>query len=169
MSGPGPALRGYNAELQEALAELRARREELSGRIREEEAERGRLQGRLWALTQRLARTSESLARNLAARGELDRTIAETEAAYGKVTPARVPPRRGDPGPEHLHSGVTPSGPPHGRMTPDGAARGSGHPAQAAPANGRPGFGLGESTLSKHTKKTYNSRWKKRRKAEPRR
>ncbi|XP_054076684.1 microtubule nucleation factor SSNA1 isoform X2 [Rissa tridactyla] len=85
MSGPGPALRGYNAELQEALAELRARREELSGRIREEEAERGRLQGRLWALTQRLARTSESLARNLAARGELDRTIAETEAAYGKI------------------------------------------------------------------------------------
>ncbi|KAM6337583.1 uncharacterized protein FN964_012949 isoform 2-T4 [Alca torda] len=85
MSGPGPALRGYNAELQEGLAELRARREELSGRIREEEAERGRLQGRLWALTQRLARTSESLARNLAARGELDRTITETEAAYGKI------------------------------------------------------------------------------------
>lgn len=68
------------------LAELRARREELSGRIRDEEAERARLQGRIWALTERLARTSESLARNLAARSELDRTIAETEAAYGKVT-----------------------------------------------------------------------------------
>ncbi|NWH25113.1 SSNA1 protein, partial [Grus americana] len=46
-------------------AELRARREELSGRIREEEAERGRLQGRIWALTERLAGTSESLARHL--------------------------------------------------------------------------------------------------------
>ncbi|KAM7087830.1 microtubule nucleation factor SSNA1 isoform 3-T3 [Ciconia maguari] len=89
MSGPGAALRGYNAELREGLAELRARREELSGRIREEEAERNRLQGRIWALTERLARTSESLARHLAARGELDRTIAETEAAYGKVPPAR--------------------------------------------------------------------------------
>ncbi|XP_054704505.1 uncharacterized protein LOC129215439 isoform X2 [Grus americana] len=93
MSGPGAALRGYNAELQEGLAELRARREELSGRIREEEAERGRLQGRIWALTERLAGTSESLARHLVARGELDRTIAETEAAYGKVPPARP---RGD-------------------------------------------------------------------------
>ncbi|KAK4811403.1 hypothetical protein QYF61_005052 [Mycteria americana] len=94
MSGPGAALRGYNAELREGLAELRARREELSGRIREEEAERSRLQGRIWALTERLARTSESLARHLAARGELDRTIAETEAAYGKVPPAQGSPPR---------------------------------------------------------------------------
>ncbi|XP_042642397.1 Sjoegren syndrome nuclear autoantigen 1-like [Tyto alba] len=85
MSGPGAALRGYNAELREGLAELRARREELSGRIRREEAERSRLQGRIWALTERLAGTSESLARHLAARGELDRTIAEAEAAYGKI------------------------------------------------------------------------------------
>ncbi|KAM6047838.1 uncharacterized protein VSU04_012834 isoform 3-T3 [Chlamydotis macqueenii] len=84
MSGAEAALRGYNAELREGLAELRARREELDGRIREEEAERSRLQGRIWALTERLVGTSESLARNLAARSELDRTIAETEAAYGK-------------------------------------------------------------------------------------
>ncbi len=33
----------------------------------------------------RLARTSESLARKMAARAEYDRTIAETEAAYSKV------------------------------------------------------------------------------------
>ncbi|KAM6110542.1 uncharacterized protein FYW35_009817 [Pterocles gutturalis] len=85
MSGAGAALRGYDAELREGLAELRGRREELSGRIREEEAERARLQAQLWALTERLARTSESLARDLAARAELDRTIAETEAAYGKI------------------------------------------------------------------------------------
>ncbi|NXV24631.1 SSNA1 protein, partial [Cepphus grylle] len=81
----GGAGAGADGWVRAGLAELRARREELSGRIREEEEERGRLQGRLWALTQRLARTSESLARNLAARGELDRTIAETEAAYGKI------------------------------------------------------------------------------------
>lgn len=83
---------GADGRCRAGLAELRARREELSGRIREEEAERRRLQDRLWALTQRLARTSESLARHLAARGELDRTIAETEEAYGKVR------RRGAPG-----------------------------------------------------------------------
>uniref|UniRef100_A0A8C8EEV4 Uncharacterized protein n=1 Tax=Otus sunia TaxID=257818 RepID=A0A8C8EEV4_9STRI len=73
------------AELQLSLAELRARRAELSGRIRAEEAERGRLQARIAALSERLARTSESLAGHLVARGELDRTIADTEAAYGKV------------------------------------------------------------------------------------
>ncbi|NXS67997.1 SSNA1 protein, partial [Pandion haliaetus] len=78
----GPGLTG---PCRAGLAELRARREELSGRIREEEAERSRLQGRIGALTERLARTTESLARHLAARGELDRTIAETEAAYGKI------------------------------------------------------------------------------------
>ncbi|NXN68383.1 SSNA1 protein, partial [Himantopus himantopus] len=76
---------GSDGRCRAGLAELRARREELSGRIREEEAERARLQGRLWALTQRLARTSESLARHLAARGELDRTIAQSEEAYGKI------------------------------------------------------------------------------------
>ncbi|NXL43876.1 SSNA1 protein, partial [Podilymbus podiceps] len=80
--GAGPGLTG---RCRAGLAELRARREELSGRIREEEAERSRLQSRIWALTERLARTSESLARHLVARGELDRTIAETEAAYGKI------------------------------------------------------------------------------------
>ncbi|XP_030363297.1 Sjoegren syndrome nuclear autoantigen 1 [Strigops habroptila] len=85
MSGPGPALRGYSAELRDGLAELRARREELSGRIQEQEAERSRLQRRIWALTERLAGTSESLARDLAARAELDRTIAETEVAYGQI------------------------------------------------------------------------------------
>ncbi|XP_061335746.1 LOW QUALITY PROTEIN: microtubule nucleation factor SSNA1-like [Pezoporus occidentalis] len=85
MSGAGAALRGYGAELRDGLAELRARRDELSGRIREREAERSRLQRRIWALTERLAGTSESLARDLAARAELDRTIAETEVACGQI------------------------------------------------------------------------------------
>ncbi|XP_051492528.1 microtubule nucleation factor SSNA1-like [Apus apus] len=85
MSEAGAALRGYSAELRDGLSELRARREELNGRIREEEAERTRLQGQVWALSERLARTSESLARHLAARSELDRTIAETEATYGQI------------------------------------------------------------------------------------
>ncbi|XP_031457405.1 Sjoegren syndrome nuclear autoantigen 1 homolog [Phasianus colchicus] len=85
MSGRGEALQGYNAELLEALAELRARRDELSERIREEEAERGRLQSRIAALTERLARSSERTARHLSARRQLDASIAESEAAYGKI------------------------------------------------------------------------------------
>ncbi|XP_035420507.1 microtubule nucleation factor SSNA1 isoform X1 [Cygnus atratus] len=91
MGEQGAALQGYNAALLEGLAELRARREELNGRIREEEAERGRLQARLGALSQRLARTNESLAGHLAARSDLDRSIAETEAAYGKPMSRRTP------------------------------------------------------------------------------
>ncbi|NWU96154.1 SSNA1 protein, partial [Upupa epops] len=85
MSRAGAASRGYEAELQKGLTELRARREELHGRIRAEEAERERLQGQIVTLTQRLLRSSESLARLLAEGGELDRLIAETEAAYGQV------------------------------------------------------------------------------------
>ncbi|NXX18987.1 SSNA1 protein, partial [Podargus strigoides] len=83
--GCGSCGAGADGSVSAGLAELRARREELSGRIREEEAERSRLQGQIWTLTEQLARTSESLARHLATRGELDRTIAETEAAYSKI------------------------------------------------------------------------------------
>ncbi|NXD66723.1 SSNA1 protein, partial [Eolophus roseicapillus] len=79
------AAAGADGRCRAGLAELRARRDELSGRIQEQEAERSRLQRRIWALTERLAGTSESLARDLAARAELDRTIAETEVAYGQV------------------------------------------------------------------------------------
>ncbi|XP_032303921.1 Sjoegren syndrome nuclear autoantigen 1 isoform X1 [Coturnix japonica] len=84
MSGTGETLQGYNAALLEGLAELRARRDELSERIREEEAERERLQSRIAALTERLARSSERTARNLAAKRQLENSIAESEAAYGK-------------------------------------------------------------------------------------
>ncbi|XP_040388011.1 Sjoegren syndrome nuclear autoantigen 1 isoform X2 [Cygnus olor] len=102
MGEQGAALQGYNAALLEGLAELRARREELNGRIREEEAERGRLQARLGALSQRLARTNESLAGHLAARSDLDRSIAETEAAYGKRKMVPGPPNP-DKRPPHQH------------------------------------------------------------------
>ncbi|XP_068020285.1 microtubule nucleation factor SSNA1-like [Melanerpes formicivorus] len=87
-AGLGAAVRDYNADLQEGLAELRARRRELSGRIREEQAERDRLQARIVALTKRLLRTSESLAQLLAERAQLDGVIAETEAACGQILEA---------------------------------------------------------------------------------
>ncbi|NXN86060.1 SSNA1 protein, partial [Bombycilla garrulus] len=62
MSGTEAALRGHHESLREGLSELRARRDELSGRIRAEEAERGRLQARIATLSRRLSDTSESLA-----------------------------------------------------------------------------------------------------------
>ncbi|NXS34618.1 SSNA1 protein, partial [Pomatostomus ruficeps] len=67
------------------LSELRARREELSGRIRAEEAERGRLQARIAALSRRLSDTSESLAGLRSARAHIDRTIAEMDTASGQI------------------------------------------------------------------------------------
>uniref|UniRef100_A0A8C3QZ66 SSNA1 protein n=1 Tax=Cyanoderma ruficeps TaxID=181631 RepID=A0A8C3QZ66_9PASS len=85
MSATGAALRGHHAALQDGLQELRARRDELSGRIRSEEAERVRLQARIATLSRRLSDTSESLAGLRSARAHIDRTIAEIDTASGKV------------------------------------------------------------------------------------
>ena len=51
-----------------------------------EEEEKMKIQNDLRILTERLARVNESLAKKIAARTEYDRTIAETEAAYMKVS-----------------------------------------------------------------------------------
>uniref|UniRef100_A0A8C5U458 SSNA1 protein n=1 Tax=Malurus cyaneus samueli TaxID=2593467 RepID=A0A8C5U458_9PASS len=72
----------------QGLSELRGRREELSGRIRVEEAERVRLQARIAVLSRRLANTSESLAGLRSTRAHIDRTIAEMDAASGQVLTA---------------------------------------------------------------------------------
>ncbi|CAN8198109.1 unnamed protein product [Coccothraustes coccothraustes] len=85
MSGTGAALRGHQAALQEGLSELRARRDELSGRIQAEEAERGRLQARIATLSRRLSDTSESLAGLRSTRAHIDRTIAEMDLASGEI------------------------------------------------------------------------------------
>ncbi|NWZ72442.1 SSNA1 protein, partial [Acrocephalus arundinaceus] len=85
MSATGAALRGHHTALREGLSELRARRDELTGRIRAEEAERGRLQARIATLSRRLSDTSESLAGLRSARAHIDRTISEIDAASGKI------------------------------------------------------------------------------------
>ncbi|XP_053939960.1 microtubule nucleation factor SSNA1 [Cuculus canorus] len=79
------ALRRYEAELRDRLSELHARRSELAERIAAEQTEREKLQAQLWALTERLASSGESLSRLLAAHAELDRTITESEATYSKI------------------------------------------------------------------------------------
>ena len=67
------------------IEELCFNRDELNGQISQEEEEKARLQHDIRMLTEKLSRVNESLAQRLAARSNLDHTIAETEAAYMKV------------------------------------------------------------------------------------
>ncbi len=54
--------------------------------ILEEEEEKKKIQNDIRILTERLSKVNESLSKKMASRNEFDRTIAETEAAYMKVT-----------------------------------------------------------------------------------
>ncbi|KYO23010.1 microtubule nucleation factor SSNA1 [Alligator mississippiensis] len=85
MAQQGAALQSYNNELVKCIEELCARRDELGRQIAREEEEKGKLQSDIRLLTERLARLNEGLARKMATRNEFERTIAETEAAYGKI------------------------------------------------------------------------------------
>ncbi|XP_017294046.1 Sjoegren syndrome nuclear autoantigen 1 [Kryptolebias marmoratus] len=85
MTQQGAALQTYNNELVKCIEELCSKREELNRQIRQEEDEKERLQHDVRVLSEKLSRVNESLARRLAARSALDRTIAETEAAYTKI------------------------------------------------------------------------------------
>lgn len=67
------------------IEELFYKRDELNKQIQQEEEEKTRLQHDIRVLTEKLSRVTESLDRRLTTRNELDRTIAETEAAYMKV------------------------------------------------------------------------------------
>lgn len=51
-----------------------------------EEEEKGKIQNDIRILSERLAKINESLAKKIASRNEYDKTIAETEAAYMKVS-----------------------------------------------------------------------------------
>ncbi|KAG7314810.1 hypothetical protein KOW79_022113 [Hemibagrus wyckioides] len=85
MSQQGAALQTYNNELVKCIEELFFKRDELNKQIQQEEEEKTRLQHDIRVLTEKLSRVCESLDRRLTTRNELDRTIAETEAAYMKI------------------------------------------------------------------------------------
>ncbi|KPP79038.1 Sjoegren syndrome nuclear autoantigen 1-like [Scleropages formosus] len=85
MSKQGAALQTYNNELVKCIEELCSKRDEVNRQVQQEEEEKARLQHDIRILTEKLSRVNESLARRLASRAELDRTIAETEAAYMKI------------------------------------------------------------------------------------
>ncbi|KAF7688552.1 Sjoegren syndrome nuclear autoantigen 1 [Silurus meridionalis] len=85
MTQQGAALQTYNNELVKCIEELNFRRDELNKQIQYEEEEKTRLQHDIRVLTEKLNRVSESLDRRLATRNELEKTVAETEAAYMKI------------------------------------------------------------------------------------
>uniref|UniRef100_A0A7S0L911 Uncharacterized protein n=1 Tax=Coccolithus braarudii TaxID=221442 RepID=A0A7S0L911_9EUKA len=85
MAQSGASLQNYNNELVRCIEDLREKREEVNRSIAKDEEEKAKIQNDLRILTERLARINDNLARKIASRNEYDKTIQETEAAYGKI------------------------------------------------------------------------------------
>ncbi|NXK93388.1 SSNA1 protein, partial [Formicarius rufipectus] len=85
MTQQGAALQGYNNELVRCIEDLSMQREELSKEIQQAEEERNKLQHEIQALSEQLEHVCENLAQKVASRNELDKILAETEAAYMKI------------------------------------------------------------------------------------
>ncbi|KYO46834.1 microtubule nucleation factor SSNA1-like [Alligator mississippiensis] len=85
MAQQAAVLQGCNNEVVRCLEDLCLRRDELARQIRRDEEERERLRRDVRALGERLERVSGSLARKAEARDELDKILAETDAAYVKI------------------------------------------------------------------------------------
>mmetsp|Transcript_40552 Transcript_40552/g.96354 ORF Transcript_40552/g.96354 Transcript_40552/m.96354 type:complete len:112 (-) Transcript_40552:974-1309(-) len=85
MASQGAALQNQNNELVKCIEDLREKRTEIDRLIKEEEAEKAKIQSDLAVLTKRLAMLNDSLARKTASRNEYDKVISETEAAYLKI------------------------------------------------------------------------------------
>ncbi|CAB1448036.1 unnamed protein product [Pleuronectes platessa] len=85
MAQQAAALQTYNNELVKCIEDLYHSRDEDDRQTRDEEAEKDRVQHDVRVLTEKLSRLNESLAQRYAKRATLDRTIAESEAAYSKI------------------------------------------------------------------------------------
>lgn len=70
----------------QGIEDLCTKRDELQKQILNEEEEKEKIQNDIRILSERLAKINESLAKKIASRNEYDKTIAETEAAYMKVS-----------------------------------------------------------------------------------
>jgi len=68
------------------IEDLCTKRDDLQRQIMVEEEEKHKLQNDIRVLSEKLAKTNEGLAKKISARNEFDKTIAETEAAYMKVS-----------------------------------------------------------------------------------
>ncbi|XP_029985914.1 Sjoegren syndrome nuclear autoantigen 1 homolog [Sphaeramia orbicularis] len=85
MTQQAAALQTYNNELVKCIEDLHSRRDELNRQINQEEEERERLQHDIGVLTEKLSRVNDSLTHRLSTRATLERTIAESQAAYTKI------------------------------------------------------------------------------------
>lgn len=72
--------------IYEGIEDLCTKRDDLQRQIMTEEEEKHKLQNDIRVLSEKLAKVNESLAKKISARNEFDKTIAETEAAYMKVS-----------------------------------------------------------------------------------
>ena len=86
MAQQGAALQNYNNELVKCIEDLCTKRDDLQRQIIVEEEEKYKLQNDIRILSEKLAKVNEALAKKITARNEFDKTIAETEAAYMKVS-----------------------------------------------------------------------------------
>lgn len=68
------------------IEDLQSKREELNVQIGQEEEEKRRLCSQIQDVKDKLSRVKESLSQRLTARAAFDQTIAQTEAAYAKVS-----------------------------------------------------------------------------------
>ncbi|NWX85356.1 SSNA1 protein, partial [Nothoprocta pentlandii] len=85
MTQQGAALQGYNNELVKCIEDLSLQKEELNKQIQQAEEEKSKLQHQIQVLNEQLERVCEDLAQKVASRNELDKILAETEAAYMKI------------------------------------------------------------------------------------
>ena len=78
-------MQTYNNELVKCLEELCERRNALQKDINAEEQQKQTLEAQLAELQSRLAAVDASLGAKLETRERYDRTISESEQAYGKI------------------------------------------------------------------------------------
>ncbi|XP_064300952.1 microtubule nucleation factor SSNA1 isoform X2 [Phalacrocorax carbo] len=85
MTQQGAVLQGYNNELVKCIEDLCMQKEELNKQIQQAEEEKNKLQHEIQVLSEQLECVCENLAQKVASRNELDKILAETEAAYMKI------------------------------------------------------------------------------------
>ncbi|XP_072185558.1 microtubule nucleation factor SSNA1-like [Excalfactoria chinensis] len=85
MTQQGAVLQGYNNELVKCIEDLCMQKEELNKQIQQAEEEKSKLQHEIQILNEQLECVCENLAQKVASRNELDKILAETEAAYMKI------------------------------------------------------------------------------------
>lgn len=71
--------------MKKGIEDLCTKRDDLQRQIMIDEEEKHKLQNDIRVISEKLAKTNESLAKKISARNEFDKTIAETEAAYMKI------------------------------------------------------------------------------------